>query len=283
MTPGRLALTPGRLTVTVGRLAVTDRRSGARCGGGGWCRGAGVSGAGSRWLYLARHGEAPEGGVLTATGRRQAELLAERLAEVPLRSVTHSPEQRAAETAGIVVGARTRAAAGNLTSPVSGSRASQAAGGDASQAAGGDAARGAAEGDLEVREWDAVGDYVPHVPEEPPVAYAGFFDGLSGDERRAGEEWAELALARFAKPPTGGPGGDVHELVVTHAWQVAWFLRAALGAPADRWLGVPVANCGLTVLRYTPGRPAAVVVVNDLAHLPAELRWTGFPPEFVPR
>jgi hypothetical protein len=34
------------------------------------------------------------------------------------------------------------------------------------------------------------------------------------------------------------------------------------------------------VIRYSPGRPAALLTYNDLSHLPAELRWTGFPPDF---
>jgi broad specificity phosphatase PhoE len=38
-------------------------------------------------------------------------------------------------------------------------------------------------------------------------------------------------------------------------------------------------NAALTVIRYAPDRPASVLSFNDMAHLPAELRWTGFPPE----
>ncbi|AGL15108.1 histidine phosphatase family protein [Actinoplanes sp. N902-109] len=53
----------------------------------------------TRWLYLARHGDAAEGGGLTRAGRQQAELLARRLSTVPLTEVVHSPEQRAVETA----------------------------------------------------------------------------------------------------------------------------------------------------------------------------------------
>lgn len=34
-----------------------------------------------------------------------------------------------------------------------------------------------------------------------------------------------------------------------------------------------------TVLRYAPGRPASILVSNDMRHLSTELRWTGFPPE----
>ncbi|WP_305788778.1 histidine phosphatase family protein [Symbioplanes lichenis] len=243
----------------------------------------------SRWLYLARHGDAAEGGGLSAVGQRQAALLGARLAGVAFDSITHSPEQRATETARIVSEGR-------------------------------DGPRPEA--------WDAVGDYVPHVPHKVPPAFEGFLDEVTDEERRAGAAWADQALARFARVPADqalarfarvpadqGPAGsarvpadqglggfvrvpvdhgpdraaggaagagDVHELVVTHAFQVAWFVRAALGAPVDRWLGLPVANCGLTVIRWSPGRPAAVVLVNDLSHLPPELRWTGFPPGLPP-
>jgi probable phosphoglycerate mutase len=31
------------------------------------------------------------------------------------------------------------------------------------------------------------------------------------------------------------------------------------------------------VIRYFPDRPPTLVVVNDVSHLPAELRWTDFP------
>lgn len=50
-------------------------------------------------------------------------------------------------------------------------------------------------------------------------------------------------------------------------------------APMWRWLSLNHANAALTVIRYAPGRAASVLVSNDMRHLPAELRWTGFPPE----
>ncbi|WP_232234675.1 hypothetical protein [Actinoplanes sp. N902-109] len=55
-----------------------------------------------------------------------------------------------------------------------------------------------------------------------------------------------------------------------------------MGAPPERWLGLNTANCALTIIRYAPGRPAALVQFNDLAHLPPELRWTGFSAPIVP-
>ena len=47
--------------------------------------------AGTRHLYLSRHGEADPFGELTVTGRAQARLLGERLALLPIDAVWHSP------------------------------------------------------------------------------------------------------------------------------------------------------------------------------------------------
>jgi probable phosphoglycerate mutase len=68
-------------------------------------------------------------------------------------------------------------------------------------------------------------------------------------------------------------------LVVTHNFLGGWFVRAAYDAPAWRWLGINLANAALTVIRYAPGRPASVLLLNDMDHLPGALRWTGMPPE----
>ncbi|MBT2426692.1 histidine phosphatase family protein [Streptomyces sp. ISL-112] len=95
------------------------------------------------------------------------------------------------------------------------------------------------------------GDYVPHVPHR--------------------------ALDRFTGPVDGEQ--DRHELVVTHNFLVAWLVRDAMYAPKWRWLGLNHANAALTVIRYAPDRPASVLLTNDMRHLPADLRWTGFPPE----
>jgi serine/threonine-protein phosphatase PGAM5 len=59
-------------------------------------------------LYLVRHGEqidAEHGmrdGGLSPRGRRQAELLGERLGGIPFDAAYHSPLERAAETADII-------------------------------------------------------------------------------------------------------------------------------------------------------------------------------------
>ena len=62
----------------------------------------------SQTIYLVRHGEQQDAqhglgdGPLSARGRRQAQLLAERIGGLPLTAAHHSPLQRASETARIM-------------------------------------------------------------------------------------------------------------------------------------------------------------------------------------
>ncbi|MFD6250120.1 histidine phosphatase family protein [Streptomyces roseolus] len=197
-----------------------------------------------RFLYVTRHGEAtPDESGLTEAGRRQAVLLGERLRGVPLAAVHHGPLPRAAETARLI----------------------------------GEQLDGVPVGVCE-----EAGDYVPYVPsrEELPGeaadAMLGFLEGFTAEERARGAELAAEAVARFTGPVEGDE--PRHELLVTHNFLVGWLVRAALDAPAWRWMGVNQANAALTVIRYAPGRPPSVLVLNDTRHLPGDLRWTGFPP-----
>ncbi|MEV6717383.1 histidine phosphatase family protein [Lentzea sp. NPDC051208] len=117
-------------------------------------------------------------------------------------------------------------------------------------------------------------DHVPHVPADPPPAWAGFFDGYDAAEAAAGASLAEALTTRFARPAET----ESHEVLVTHAYQVAWLVRHALGAPPDRWLAMSCGNTALTVIQFRDGTPPALLLYNDMSHLPEELRWTGFGP-----
>ncbi|MFJ7998711.1 histidine phosphatase family protein [Streptomyces sp. NPDC096310] len=198
-----------------------------------------------RFLYLARHGEASaDESALSGNGRRQAVLLGQRLRNVPLSAVHHGPLRRAEETATLL--------AGQLDG-------------------------------VPLRRSETAGDYVPYLPQKeelPPDsadALLAFLARVTEEEARDGAALAREAQAEFTGPVAGE--APRHELVVTHNFLIGWLIRAALDAPPWRWLGLDFANAALTVIRYAPGRPPSVLCANDMEHLPAELRWTGFPPE----
>ena len=195
----------------------------------------------TRYLYLARHGEAvDEESGLTATGREQARLLGRRMAAVPLAAIHHSPLARAAETASLVAAAHPDA--------------------------------------VPMHSCDLVGDHVPPLGSAAlPPAFARWLAEVPEAERATGAALATAAVERFAVPADS----VTHELIVTHSFVIAWFVVHALGAPAERWLGQNHCNCALTAIRYPPWRPPALMVVNDQTHLPPALRWTGFPPELA--
>ncbi|WP_419707540.1 histidine phosphatase family protein [Promicromonospora sp. NFX87] len=195
----------------------------------------------TRHLYLARHGAADAFGELTEIGHRQAGLLGERLAELPVDAVWHSPLPRAAATARVI---------GEHLPGVPVAVAAELV------------------------------DHVPYIPAatDLPPAWTGFFDGFDDAERAPGERLAAALVDRFAKPAES----ETHEVLVTHAFQVAWLLRHALDAPPARWLGLNSGNTALTVIEYRDGLPPTVVLFNDMGHLPQDLRWTGFPPSDLP-
>lgn len=200
----------------------------------------------TRLLYLARHAEpTPDGSGLTDRGRRQAELLGERLVGLRADQVMHGPLPRARETARLVAAARAES--------------------------------------TPLREMAAAGDYVPAMPApgDVPDPWAagvhGFLSGVTDQEAAEGTALAAEAVARFAGPASDGRGAT--ELVITHAFTVGWLVGHALGAPAWRWVGQNHCHAGLTVIRYPADAPPSLVVVNDTSHLPDDLRWTGFPDE----
>ncbi|MFE9664690.1 MULTISPECIES: histidine phosphatase family protein [unclassified Streptomyces] len=189
----------------------------------------------TRRLFMVRHGAADTFGRLTEVGRRQTELLAERLARLPIDTVWHSPLPRAVHSAQLI----------------------------------GERLDG-----VPVREAAELTDHIPHVPKEPPAAWAGVFDGYDPVEAARGERLADALTDRFARPADT----ETHEVLVTHAYQVAWLLRHALGAPPERWLGMSCGNTAVTAIEYYTGAAPSLVVYNDMSHLPADLRWTGFGP-----
>jgi probable phosphoglycerate mutase len=200
-----------------------------------------------RFLYLVRHGDAsPHDGPLSATGREQARLVAQRLRPVPLAAICHGPLPRAAQTAAVIAG-------GFPGVPVTAS--------------------------------ELAGDYMP--PDDGPgggpdlpARFAAFLASYTPAERAQGRELAPAARDRFFAP--GPSGADTHELVVTHNFLIGWLVSLALAAPAWRWLGLNQMNAALSVIACAEGEPPRLISFNDAAHLPPELRWTGFPAAATP-
>jgi hypothetical protein len=121
--------------------------------------------------------------------------------------------------------------------------------------------------------------------------YAQFLAAQPADARDAGARLAAAAIDRFGCPPGAAPapGQDdagessaEHVLLVTHSFQVGWFVRDALDAPGWRWLGLNAQNAALTIIRYQAGLPAALLSFTDAGHLAGSLRWTGFPDALRP-
>ncbi len=199
----------------------------------------------TRYLYLARHGEAlPDESGLSEAGCQQAILLGRRLCTRPITAIHHGPLPRAVQTAHLV---------------------------------------GEQLGSISLTSSAPAGDYVPYVPDRNELLRGGveifpqFLESVTTQEAAAGRELAEQARVQFTGPVVGDT--DRHELVVTHSFLIAWLTSQAIGAPAWRWLGLNVGNAALTVIRYAPGRPPSLLIYNDMSHLSPELRWTGFPPE----
>lgn len=189
----------------------------------------------TQYLYLVRHGEhldaehGLEDGPLSPRGRRQAELVADRLSGVPLTAVWHSPLERAAETA--------RSVAQRLPA-------------------------------IDPQPTALLFDCVPTgLTPDTPAVYEPFLKSFSDEEVDAGRAQMEDATSEFLARKQ-----DSHELLITHNFVIAWFVREVLEAPEWRWLTLSQANCGLTVLAQRSGRPWTLVAHNDLAHLPVELR-----------
>jgi len=116
-------------------------------------------------------------------------------------------------------------------------------------------------------------DCIPSAPSpDMPSAFEPFYRGFTDDQIAAGEAQMADAVAEWLAPSRT----PRHELLITHNFVIAWFVREVFGAPAWRWIGLNQANCGLTIIRVRSAKPAVLVTHNDLGHLPADLR-TGLP------
>jgi probable phosphoglycerate mutase len=118
-------------------------------------------------------------------------------------------------------------------------------------------------------------DCIPAGPTpDMPTAFEPFYGSITDEQIVAGEAQMADATAEWLAPSRE----DRHDLLITHNFVIAWFVREVFGADAWRWLGINQANCGLTIIRARTAKPPVLLTHNDLGHLPLELR-TGLPEE----
>lgn len=116
-------------------------------------------------------------------------------------------------------------------------------------------------------------DCIPSGPTvDTPRSFDSWFHSVTEDEIDAGRAQMADAISEYFAPHRG----ERHDLLITHNFVIGWFVRHVFDAPEWRWLGLNQANCGLTIIRIRSAKPPVLVVHNDLAHLPVELR-TGLP------
>jgi broad specificity phosphatase PhoE len=116
-------------------------------------------------------------------------------------------------------------------------------------------------------------DCVPAGPSpDMPAVFEPFYGGITEEQISAGEAQMADATAEWLAPSRD----DRNDLLITHNFVIAWFVREVFGAAAWRWMGINQANCGLTIIRVRTAKPPVLLTHNDLGHLPPELR-TGLP------
>ncbi len=194
----------------------------------------------STTLYLVRHGEQePAGPNLSPQGRDQAKKLAHRLETGPGLATPglDVPGLSAARFDAVHHSALPRAA---QTAEI----LSEALPGVPAHAC------------------DLAADRTP-IPASYPARYQEFFGQVPEEERDPDATHLRAAVESLSAIGES----DRTDLVVTHNFVIGWFVRHVLQAPEWRWLGLNQANCGMTVLRWETGRPAALLSFNDTGHL----------------
>ena len=116
-------------------------------------------------------------------------------------------------------------------------------------------------------------DCIPSGPTpDMPPAFLPFFGSVRDAQIEAGRAQMADAVDEWLTPSRE----DRHDLLITHNFVIAWFVREVFDAPNWRWLGTNQANCGLTIIRVRSVKSPELITHNDLGHLPVELR-TGLP------
>ena len=107
---------------------------------------------------------------------------------------------------------------------------------------------------------DACEDRTP-IPKEwalVPERYHAFLRSVPADEADLGGHPLDQAVATLSAVGEA----DRTVVAVTHNFVIGWFVRSALDAPWSRWIGLDSAHCGVTAIRWQPGRSPRVLCFN---------------------
>lgn len=187
-------------------------------------------------ILLIRHAEADYEGSdppLSAAGVRQADTVADRLADERIARILHSPKLRARRTA--------EAFASRLGCPIAESSLLD----DRTPFPSAD-------------RWD---DYPPHRWDRLRQVPAD-----ERDENGVALTAAWNELIQLSSRADSADHGTV--VLVTHAFVISWFVARALDAPPAAWMQLPVANASITEIALQAGGEYAVIRFNDSSHLP---------------
>jgi serine/threonine-protein phosphatase PGAM5 len=219
-----MAALPGLLVLTGAVLALL----------GAPARAADAPPAGTRTLYLIRHGvydeddvrDAEVGKALTPQGREQARLTGARLAQLPtpIDILYASTMTRARQTAEII--------------------------------------------------GEALGGWQPGLSSDikectPPTVRE---DIMARERPGAPDSCRQIldgAWARFFRPTAGR---DSTVALVCHGNVIRYFVARALGLEPTLWLNMTIANCSLTVVQVRPDGRTRLVSFSDAGHLPPALQ-----------
>jgi broad specificity phosphatase PhoE len=193
-----------------------------------------------RFLYLVRHAKftstaAPSDepdGPLTAEGRQQAILTAQRLRGLPIVTIHHSTAQRALETAHLI--AEQFPDVPLQPSPL-------------------------------LRECIAA---IPP-PSALPAKYRASILKLPRDFLRRGKTQAERAFDKYFRRPRNG---DVHEIIVSHGNIIDYFACRVIKAPAWAWINLDIRQCGVSEVVIDSTGWMRLMSHNETGHLPENLR-----------
>jgi serine/threonine-protein phosphatase PGAM5 len=102
----------------------------------------------------------------------------------------------------------------------------------------------------------------------PPTWRKDVMDGETVADLAACTKRLDEAFDRFLAP---SPDADRHDIVVCHGNVIRYFVTRALKVDTESWLGMSIANCGLTVITVNADGSMKLLSFSDSGHIPPNL------------